>query len=340
MKIGNLCTTKKVIIIAEVGNNHEGNFEVARSMVRRAAEAGADIVKFQTFVTEFFVNPAQKERFERLKTFQLSFPQFEQLSRDARDAGVLFMSTPFDLDSAEFLRDIVPAFKIGSCENTFYPLLKLVASFAKPMVISSGLVNLQQLKSTVDFLNLEFARNNKIAELAILHCVSLYPVKPELANLKAISTLRKELSTEIGYSDHVKGINGSLAAVALGARIVEKHFTLNKNQSAFRDHQLSADPEDFHNLVRGIREIEQMLGSEERDISDEEATQIPLVRRSIVARRAMKAGEMITSECLAWTRPSGGLSPGCEEKLLGNRLRKDVAQGEILTHDILEPRAK
>jgi sialic acid synthase SpsE len=336
MKIGPIDTDKEVFVIAEIGNNHEGDLSRAEEMIRVAAEAGVHAVKFQTFKLAEFGNPAEKERFERLRRFELTPEQFTHLSRVAAQAGVLFISTPLDLESAKFLDQIVPAFKIGSGENTFFPLLETVARFGKPIIISSGISNLFEVKFSAAFIERVWREMGVSPGLAVLHCVSSYPTPLHEANLRAIETLRTQLPhITVGYSDHTLGIEAAVASVALGARIVEKHFTLDKNFSEFRDHKLSADPAELRQMVQRIREISEMLGGGEVQLSEIERGMVTAMRRSIVAKRTLEPGHVVCMDDLTWLRPGGGLPPGSEGLLLGRSLRKLVQQGEWLTQDAL-----
>jgi sialic acid synthase SpsE len=331
MKLGNFDTSKKVLIIAEIGNNHEGNFDLAVEMIRKAALAGADAVKFQTFKTENFISRLEKDRFARLKKFELPFEKVKALSEEAKKNSVIFLSTPFDLESAEFLNRIVPVFKIASGDNTFYPLLDFVASFGKPVILSTGLADIEQLRKPVAFLK------SKNIELVLLHCACAYPVPDAEVNLKAIAALSKKFNCEAGYSDHSLGIDAAVLSSALGARVIEKHFTIDKNYSDFRDHALSADPEDFSLMVEKIRKAELLLGDGAKNVKDCEKANLTAARRSIVAAKDLRKGDFLSLSSLTWLRPGGGLPPGDEKKLIGKKMRRAVAAGEkILSEDIIE----
>jgi sialic acid synthase SpsE len=336
MLIADFDTAAKVLIIAEIGNNHEGSYALAEELVGRAAEAGADAVKFQTFRTEEFVSHKDEARFRRLKAFELSQPQFEQLAAVARRAGVMFLSTPLDLGSAEFLAPLVSAFKIASGDNTFYPLLDTVARLDRPVILSGGLTDTRQLTYSRTHIEQAWRRNGLRQQVAVLHCVTSYPVAPEQANLAAIATLVRELGGTIGYSDHTLGIEAPVLAVASGARIVEKHFTIDHSFSDFRDHQLSADPVELAELVRRIRQTEVLLGSGEKLPQECERAIEGAVRRSIVARCDLPAGTVLRWEHLGWLRPGGGIPPGQEHHLVGRTLNQTVAAGTPLRFDHVE----
>ena len=330
MKIDSFDLDQKVLVIAEIGNNHEGSFALAEEMIGKAAESGADAVKFQTIIPELFVSRADTARLERLKKFQFSFEQFAKLAQTARKAGVIFFSTPFDLQSARFLNTIQPVFKIASGDNNFYPLLEEVASFGKPMIVSTGLAGMDQVRKTHDRIQAVWRKNKVSPGLVLLHCIASYPAPPSQANLGAIMALKAAFpDCVIGYSDHVMGIAAATAAVAAGARVVEKHFTLDKNYSDFRDHQLSADPADMRAMVDAIREVTAMLGSGEKIPQACEADLAVAARRSIAAARDLPAGAIVTRADLMWVRPGSGLAPGEEARLVGKTLRRPLLTGEL-----------
>jgi sialic acid synthase SpsE len=328
----------KVYIVAEIGNNHEGSFTLAEELLGKAAESGADAVKFQTFIPELFVSSEDPARLERLKKFQLSFEQFESLSKLAGRLGVEFFSTPLDLESAKFLNGIQSVFKIASSDNTFYPLIETVAEFGKTMIISTGLADIPLLNKVQKTVMDIWKKNGEVHSLALLHCITGYPVPIEQVNLAAIQTLRSKFpELTIGYSDHTLGIEVSTYAVAAGARIIEKHFTLDKNYSDFRDHQLSADPAEFRKLTDSIRSLESILGTGEKVVQQIEEGMKDAVRRSIAAAKDLSAGSTIQLEDLIWLRPgTGGFAPGSESQLLNKITARKIYKGELIqVRDIL-----
>ena len=332
MKFNNIDTSKKVFIVAEVGNNHEGNFELAKKLVLTAAECGVDAVKFQTFLPDHFISTANIERLSRLRSFQLSYAQFEILCRLANDNGIEFFSTPLDIPSANFLNKIQPIFKIASGDNNFIHLLKTVMAFDKPVIVSTGLASLKDIEGIYDL----FESQSKTHLLSLLHCVSSYPTPLEQANLLAIKTMSSRFPvSSIGYSDHVAGVQAAIYSVAVGARIVEKHFTLDKMQSSFRDHELSADPPEMRILVQEIRKLESMLGDGSKVLQPCESAMKVDGRRSIAAARDLFIGESISAEDLICLRPGSGFSPGLEEIFLGRVVLRNVSRGQILTEDDL-----
>ena len=330
MKINNIDTDKKVLIIAEIGNNHEGSYTLAEELVGLAIDAGVDAIKFQTFKTKYFVDNSDSKRYNLLKSFQLKYSEFEKLSKYATDSGALFISTPLDLKSAEFLVNIVDAIKISSGDNNFFSLIKNVAKSSKPIILSTGLSDMKMLRRVVKFIEQTCSKANLKLNLGLLHCVSAYPVEPKYANLNAINDIKNNFRYTVGYSDHTLGLNASLAAVGVGARIIEKHFTKNKNFSSFRDHTLSADPIEMKILVERIREIESMLGSGIKHIMPPENDNIQLMRRSAVAKNDLKKGKSLKNNDILWVRPAGEIEPGDENLIIGKKLIRNITAGKRL----------
>ncbi|MGH2824836.1 MAG: N-acetylneuraminate synthase family protein [Thermoleophilaceae bacterium] len=327
MKIGSVDTGERVLIVAEVGNNHEGDPEVARELVRRAADSGAHAVKFQTFRASGIVRARDEARFRQLSSYELEPAVVVELAELAHSLGLLVMSTPLDLDSVELLEPLVDAYKVASGDNDFFPLLERVGGAGKPVIVSTGLVDVggvQTAKTAVEAQG---------AEVAVLHAVTAYPAPAEAVNLAAIPTLARELRCTVGYSDHTLGNEACVAAVAVGARIVEKHFTLDHDHSDFRDHKLSADPGELRRLVERVALVETLLGSPEKAMQAAEAELAPTVRRSIAAARDLPRGHVLQQADLAWLRPRDGLTPGQEGRLLGRALRHEVAMGESILED-------
>jgi N,N'-diacetyllegionaminate synthase len=335
MKIGNFETDEEVMVVAEIGNNHEGSYARAEEMIGLAAEAGASAVKFQTIHPEHLVRTQDEARFAMLKDFELSYDEFEKLSQVARDEQVIFLSTPFDLKSAEFLNGLVPAFKIASGDNTFYPLLEKIAEFGKPIMLSTGLVGMKQLAYSKSLIEKVWADKGIQQDIALLHCVCSYPTPPSNANLSSILFLRENFGGTIGYSDHTLGIEAAVISVALGARIIEKHFTLDRNFSDFNDHKLSVDPTLLKELVSRIGEVNDLIGYPEKQVQDCEIENRMACRRSIAAGRNIAADQILLWEDLVWLRPGGGLSPGREHDLIGKKALREIRAGEhILPGDV------
>jgi N,N'-diacetyllegionaminate synthase len=323
MRIGKIDLTRQVLVVAEIGNNHEGDLERARRMIHAAAAAGADAVKFQTILPEQLVCSDQVDRLAQLRRFQLSPAAHAGLAREAAVAGVMFMSTPFAVEVVDWLDPLVPAFKVASGDNDFWALLERVARTGKPLIVSLGLGGQRRAAEIAGRCRDAWRKHGiESGELALLHCVSAYPTPEESAGLAAIHELRA-LQVTPGYSDHTLGIKVAELAVAAGARIVEKHFTLDKAQSSFRDHQLSADPSELRELVAAIRRVERILAPAD---GADDANRVA-ARRSIAAARSLAQGTVLRDADHTWLRPATGLHPGEEAQLVGRTLRCDVAAG-------------
>jgi sialic acid synthase SpsE len=317
----NLKKIKKTFIIAEIGNNHEGSFHIACKLIMEAKKAGVDAVKFQTFKTKNFINSSEKERFDKLKRFELSYKDFEKLSILAKKNGLKFISTPLDIESAIFLNKIVNYFKIASGDNNYFELIKKVLSFNKPTFISTGLLDFKEIKILLKYIkSLRF----NLSKLSFLHCVSDYPVTHNCANLLSIKYLKDKLPLTIGYSDHTIGQEAAIASVILGAKIIEKHFTLSNNFSDFRDHQISLNPQNMKKLVDSIRFNELMLGHYEKKTQKCEKKNIKLMRRSIYASKNIKAQQLIKNTCIQVLRPFEVFEPNFVNKIIGTRLKKNI----------------
>lgn len=336
MIIGANDTSIEPLVVAEIGNNHEGSMDTARELVVQAARAGVRAVKFQTFRTESYVSRSDAARFQRLKSFELSYEQFGELAALTRQHGMAFISTPFDLESAHRLEPLVDAYKIASGDNDYYALIEAVCRKRKPVIVSTGLIGIEQAKALVSFIRDRWAAIDHEGSLALLHCASCYPVPPEQANLAAIRTMREDLDCEVGYSDHTLGSAAAIGATALGARIVEKHFTLSKTFSEFRDHQLSADPDEMKMIVDAVRDLARMMGSGVKVPQACELASIALMRRSIVAARELPAGHTLQPADLDWIRPRNGLATGQEQLILGRRLTRAVQGGEAILAEMVE----
>jgi len=331
VKIGHHDIDKSVFIIAEIGNNHEGDFLLAQDMIYAAAEAGVHAVKFQTIIPERLVAKSQLERIAQLRQFAFSPDQFAELAGTANKVGVEFLSTPFTPEVIPWLNELVIAFKVASGDNNYLALLREIASTGKPVLLSTGMSTLDDVKWAIEIIKTTWQNKGKHADLLLLHCVSAYPTPVEQANLAAIQTLSHATGYPVGYSDHTLGIEACVVAVCLGARVIEKHFTLCKSQSNFRDHALSADPSEMATLVKRVQEVQQLLGDGVKRIQEVEIPTISVARRSIVARTALAAGHFLSPEDLDCLRPGGGLPPSYEKFLVGHRLLKAVDEGEQLT---------
>ncbi len=339
-KIGPNQTT---FIIAEAGVNHNGSLEMARQLVEVAVQAGANAVKFQTFKAERVVSPQApkaayqlettdeaESQLDMVKRLELSFDAFRELFAYCQQQGILFMSTPFDEESADFLADLgVPAFKIPSGEITNLSFLAHVARKGKPMIVSTGMAYLDEVRTAVS--TIEKTGNR---DLVLLHCVSNYPANPADANLRAMITMAEAFDVPVGYSDHTLGIEVSLAAVALGACAIEKHFTLDRNLPG-PDHRASVEPDELTALVRGIRKVEAALGHGRKEPAASEIKMTAVARRSLVAAREIPVGSTITEGLIAIRRPGTGLPPAMLGQVLGRKAKQDIPAGTLLSLEML-----
>ncbi len=335
MLIGTHDMDEKVFVIAEIGANHEGSLDEAKRLVEAAASCGADAVKFQTYRAEKIVAASEAQRRAHFRRLELSNADFQTLAQVALECGVVFLSTPFDVESADLLDPLMPAFKIASGDLTAAPLVAHIASKGKPILLSTGMADLEEITEAIGVIEDASPRGTQ-APVVVLHCVTAYPTPDAQANLNSIPYLRDRTGRLVGYSDHTLGIEACLAAAALGARVIEKHFTFDKSRTTMRDHQLSADPADLSMLVKGIRRIEAMLGEAGKALREAEAQNRVSMRRSLAARTAIPKGTMITPSMLTVLRPGSGLSPSRLLEVVGQRAARDLHSGEILTAEVLE----
>ena len=320
----------RTFIIAEIGINHNGNLNIAKKMIDLAAKTGADAVKFQTYKTEnLVIKNAPKANYQKrnlnsktkiydlLKKNELSEKDFKLLKKRCKKNKIEFLSSAFDLDSIKLLNRIgVSKWKIPSSEINNFPYLKEIGKFNKKIFLSTGMSNLKEIKESIDILVKSGTNKNKIT---ILHCTTDYPAKFQDLNLKAMLTIKNKFSTQIGYSDHSNGIEVPIAAVAMGAQVIEKHFTLSKKMKGV-DHKASLNFLEFKNMVIAIRNIEKALGSKKKILSFSEKKNLPIVRKSIVASKAIKKGEVFTINNITTKRPGYGISAIFWNKLIGKRL--------------------
>ncbi len=326
---------EKVFVVAEIGVNHEGSLETASMLVEKAAEAGVDAVKFQTYLPEEYVTAADKERFARVGRFALSTDDFRQLSDLAQSLGVIFFSTPLGISSVDALEPFVPLFKISSGDLTYHPILALAAQKGKPVVLSTGGAAVEEIDAAVAVLK-KHGPDRPLSEWLLLNqCVACYPAPADQINLRAMDFLRDRYGVLVGYSDHTLSNAMCLAAVALGARWIEKHFTDRKTGRDFHDHALSSEPEEMAQLVRDIRDIEAGLGQGGKFRAPCEETGLPRLRRGIAVNRDMKAGETITAGDITWLRPESDFPIGSENRVIGRKLAQDVPMGYLLRFEYL-----
>lgn len=330
----------KVIIIAEAGVNHNGDFELAKQLVVKAKEAGADYVKFQTAKPELviskFAEMAEYQKtntgkvesqLEMCKRIHLKLTDYELLKVYSEEIGIKFISTPFDLVSIDHLEALDMDFwKVPSGEVTNYPYLVKIAKTNRPVVMSTGMCEINEVREALNVLQENGLTKDKIS---LLHCNTEYPTPMKDVNLKAMLELSKEFGVHVGYSDHTLGIEVPIAAVALGAEIIEKHFTLDHNMSG-PDHKASLEPQELKAMVSAIRNIEQALGDGHKHVSESERKNITIARKSIIASRNIKKGETFTEENLTVKRPGNGINPMCWNEIIGKTAIRDFKEDELI----------
>lgn len=332
----------KTIIIAEAGVNHNGSLELAKQLVKKAYEAGVDYVKFQTFKSEKVVsknakkadyqieNTGKKEesQLEMVKKLELSYDDHQVLIDYCHELGIKFFSTAFDFDSIEYLHSLgLGLWKIPSGEVTNYPFLKRIAAYNEKTILSTGMCDMEDVRAAVNAL---YKNGLSKENLILLHCNTEYPTPFEDVNLKAMDALRKEFGVEVGYSDHTKGIEVPIAAVALGATVIEKHFTLDRTLPG-PDHKASLEPDELKSMVSAIRNIEKAIGGNgTKHVSNSERKNIAIARKSIIAACDIKKGELLTEENLTVKRPGTGISPMRWEEVIGTKAIRDFAEDEII----------
>ncbi len=330
-------------IIAEAGVNHNGSLDMAYRLIDVAAASGADAVKFQTFKAEKLISPQASKaayqlqttdvgesQLDMVKRLELSFDNFQKLYAYCQEKGVLFMSTPFDEESVDFLIDLgISVFKIPSGEITNLPFLAYVAGKGKPMIISTGMSYLGEVETAVQ--TIEKTDNH---DIVLLQCVSNYPADPADVNLSAMQTMSKAFNVPIGYSDHTLGIAVSLAAVALGSCVIEKHFTLDCSLPG-PDHQASLEPQHLKNLVQSIRSVEASLGHGRKEPAKSEFNTATVARRSLIATQDIQAGTVLTEGMISIKRPGIGLPPAMRPYLIGRIMRVHIPAGTLFTLEML-----
>jgi N,N'-diacetyllegionaminate synthase len=325
-------------IIAEAGVNHNGDINLAKQLIDAAADAGADAVKFQTFKAENIVSftapkaeyqlkttAREESQFEMLQRLELSPDQHNELSEYAISRDILFLSTPFDDHSVELLNQLdIPCFKISSGEVTNLPFLRFVASREKPIILSTGMSYLGEIDTAIQTI---LATGN--SQIVILHCVSNYPADVSDINLRAMLTIKAAFKVLVGYSDHSVGIGIPIAAAAMGAKVIEKHFTLDKNLPG-PDHQASLEPNELVEMINEIRNVEFALGDGIKIPRSSELGNRKIIRRSLAAARDLESGEVLTTDMFIPLRPASGISPNLEKFLVGRILCKSVNKGQLI----------
>lgn len=327
----------RTLVIAEAGVNHNGSYEIACQLVDAAKDAGADYIKFQTFHSENLVSKNAKKadyqvettgedtQLNMLKKLELSEQEFICLKDYCRKKEIRFLSTPFDFDSIRFLNQLdIPFWKIPSGEVTNYPYLVALAKTGKPIVMSTGMCDLSDISNAIRVL-----KENGAGDISLLHCNTEYPTPYEDVNLRAVLTMKSEFGCKVGYSDHTQGIEIPIAAVAMGATIIEKHFTLDRNMDG-PDHKASLEPDELKQMITSIRKIEKAMGSGVKAPTKSETKNIAVARKSIIASRNIQQGEAFTESNITTKRPGSGISPMRWNEVIGQTAKRDFQEDELI----------
>jgi N,N'-diacetyllegionaminate synthase len=331
---------KKIIIICEAGVNHNGDYNIAKKMVLAAKEAGADYIKFQTAVPELVISKqAEKAEYQKENTgvtesqlemcrkIHLPLDDYKPLKAFCDEVGIKFLSTPFDLISIDLLSKLdMDFFKIPSGEITNLPYLRKIAGLGVPIILSTGMCELKEIEAALNILE---GKGLTRESITLLHCTTEYPAPMGDVNLKAMLAMARYFGMKVGYSDHTKGIEVPIAAAALGACVIEKHFTLDKNMEG-PDHKASLEPKELSAMIRAIRNIEKALGTGEKKASSSEIKNIPIARKSIIAACPIIAGELFTETNLTTKRPGTGLSPMLWDSVIGTMAKKAYEPDDLI----------
>ncbi len=327
-----------IIIIAEAGVNHNGSLALAKKMALIAKEAGADIVKYQTAVPELVISQfapkaeyqkdttgAEENQLEMVKKIHFGFDEHRELKEYCDEIGIMYLSAPFDLASVDFLESIdMPMWKIPSGELTNLPMLEKIAKTKKKVILSTGMSTIEEIKLAVKILE-----DNGASEVITLHCNTEYPTPLADANILAMVDIKEKVGTKVGFSDHTLGLCAPLAAAALGAVVIEKHFTLDKTMEG-PDHLASMNPEELHALVKEVRMCETALGDKTKKVTKSEEKNIAIARKSIVAKINIKKGEILTEDNITVKRPGNGISPMKWYDVLGTKASRDFIEDELI----------
>lgn len=323
-----------VFIIAEAGVNHNGDINLAKKLIDSAKEAGADAVKFQSFKASRLVTASAEKadyqlkntgcaenQYEMLRKLELSAEAHKYLKEYCDKVGIIFLSTPFDFESTDLLNSLnVPMYKISSGDLTNIPFLKYIAKRERPIILSTGMSDLGEIEEALTAI---YSENNK--DITLLHCTTSYPAPYQEVNLKAMLTIREAFKTAVGYSDHTEGIEIAIAAAAMGASVIEKHFTLDRRLHG-PDHKASIEPDDLRRMVTSIRNVERAMGDGCKRIKLSEADVKKLVRKSVVAGCNIKKGSIISEEALALKRPADGIEPKFFHEIVGKIAKNDIME--------------
>lgn len=323
-------------LIAEIGGNHEGDFEYARKLTYMACESGVDSVKFQIYTGDTLVNKiVSPERNVHFKRFELKPEEYISLAKQCNELGVTFTASVWDMDILKWIDPYMEFYKIGSGDLTAYPILKEISLLGKPIILSTGLATLEEVKESVDYIKSHDSRYENPEYLALLQCTSMYPIPDEDANLKVIDLLKENFGLAVGYSDHTEGTVAVEAAVAMGAEIIEMHFTDTREGKSFRDHKVSFTCAEIKNLIKRINKIQTMKGKKTKTptTSEIKSGHIDTFRRAVYPIHDLPSGTVLTDRKLAILRPNHGIDARDYEKLVGKTLKNDVKAYQMLDWD-------
>ena len=324
-----------VAIVAEIGVNHEGDIDAALNLLRLAADAGADAVKFQSYTPERYASASDQARLRRVTQFALDKAAHRLLAEEARAQNVAFFSTPLTEDWVPYLAEIGEAIKIASGDLTFEPVIRAAARTGKPVILSTGLGSVDEIDEAVGWLREEIGDEEMSERVVVMHCVSAYPTPVEEANVRSIPFLSRRYGLPTGYSNHVIGSEACLAAVALGAVVLEVHFTDRKTGREFRDHKMSFEPADLAALVDMVPAVRASLGQDGKPIQPSEVNNLRAVRKGVVAARDIAAGVVLARDDLMFARPATEFPAADIDRLVGRTIGEAVRRGELIRRDAL-----
>ncbi len=330
----------KTIIIAEAGVNHNGSLKIAFQLIKEAKDCGADIIKFQTFKADDLVVPSapkanyqktnendKQSQFSMIKKLQLGFNDFKKIKNECKKNSIIFLSSAFDIESVSFLKKLKQnIYKIPSGEITNFPLLKLIGSLKKKVILSTGMSNYREIEAALKVL---LKQGTKKKNITVLQCNTAYPTPLKDVNLNVINEIKKKFKIDAGYSDHTQGIEIAIAAAAMGAKIIEKHLTINKSLKG-PDHKASLEPKEFKSMVKSIRNFEKSLGKNFKKITQSEKKNIFICRKSVVAKTKIKKGDIFSEKNLTTKRPAGGINPMKWLSILGKKSKKNYNENEFI----------
>ena len=326
------------LLIAEIGGNHEGDFEYAKRLTQLASSSGVDAVKFQIYTGDTIVSRVEDpDRNKHFKKFELSRDQYIELANICQENGVFFTASVWNEEALNWIDEFIPIYKIGSGDLTAYPLLKRIAKLSKPIIISTGLASFEEVQDSVNFLRKENIFYEGVNNLAVLQCTSMYPIRDEDANLNVISYYKNKLDVTVGYSDHTEGTKAVEVAYVLGAEVIEMHFTDEREGKEFRDHKVSFTKEEIKIFIKKIEQIQSLRGEQLKkplpiEIDNNHLTSF---RRAVYPSKDIKKGAILSESNLTILRPNKGIDARDYSKLIGKKIKKDVKEGQSLDWDLI-----